>query len=223
MLLHLSDAQMQDSQSGISPMQLRQMHIMMDSGDISRLTGPCSGLHHSEKTSITNNSDLLKAFTTMSTEQQRSLLSNINSKLSNHAGGGNQLSDGRQQCGHSMIGFASSHMSVADHNHMLPVDVPPPPIVNGGTSSSSLGHLSRASFSPGGDLAILRYSKDPNYASLLGQSVSASQEAQTGCDQNLSSSIMVDIDVQGETFFLLSERTSWHEHVLPVHAWLTLN
>lgn len=198
MLLRLSDPQMQDSQTGISPMQLRQMHMMMDAGDMSRFTGPGSGFHHTEKPSITNNSDLLKAFTTMSTEQQKSLLSNINSKLmTNHGGAGNQVPDSRKQSGHhNMNGFGTSHMSFSDHT--LPVGgVPPPPMVDT-TISSSPGHLSGGAFSPAGELAFSRYSKDPSFGSLLGQTVPASQSMQNGCELKLSSSIMVDIDVGGE-------------------------
>lgn len=194
MLLRLPDPQMQESPSGISAMQLRQMHMMMDSNDMSRL----NGMHHSDKPSITNNSDLLKAFTTMSAEQQKSLLSNINSKLmTNHTGTGSQMQDIRQQPGHSMNEFGPSQMSFPEHDHMLSIDVPPPPMVNASANSSSPSHLSRGAFTPAGDLAFSRYSKDPSYGPLLGQNAPVSQNAQAGCDQKRRSSIMVDIGVQG--------------------------
>jgi hypothetical protein len=220
MLLHLPDSQLQDSQAGISPRQLRQMHMMMDSEDMSRLTGSCNASHHAEKPSITNNSDLMKAFTTMSTEQQKSLLSNINSKLSNHGGGGSRFSDRRQHCGHSMMEFTSNPVCIPDHHHAIPAHIPPPPVVHGGTRRSSPDHLNGDHYSPVGALTYSRYSKDPNYGSLLGQSVPASQSADPGYDQNLPSSIMVDIDVQGEISFCFSGPTSRHVCTyVSVRAW----
>ena len=202
MLLRLSDPQIQDSQAGISPMQLRQMHMMMDAemGDMSRLTGPGGGLHRAEKPSITNNSDLLKAFTTMSTEQQKSLLSNIssniNSKFSSD-GGGDQLPDSRHQSGHSMNGFAPTQVPFPDHHHMLPADVPPPPMVSA-PGVSSPGHRGHGALAPAAEHVFARYSKDPKFGSLpVGQRAPASQSGPPRGDHKVPPSIMVDIDVQG--------------------------
>lgn len=204
MFLRLSNPELLESQAELSSAHIRQMHKMMDasSGDVMRLP-PNGGLPHpaSENQTISNNSDLLKAFTTMSAEQQTALLSNINTKLMHSGGSLGQVQDRRQPASHSMNNAFLSASQVPFPDGVLPVDVPPPPVPSDSAQLAAAHlHSSCGAFTPAGQVGFVQYSKDHSFGSLFGQSSHERQSLQPAAidHKRMSSSIMVDIDVRGE-------------------------